>query len=122
MVVKIANVVSEDNVPLVKRRLVKLMNQIDTNISHDDDLQAFQGSFNAVHHDFLKVLGERFPSLSHKDKMLCVYIRMNMQTKEIAPLLGISVRGVEISRYRLRKKLELEERESLTDFLQKLTD
>ena len=122
MVVKIANVVSEDNVPLVKRRLVKLMNQIDTNISHDDDLQAFQGSFNAVHNDFLKVLGERFPSLSHKDKMLCVYIRMNMQTKEIAPLLGISVRGVEISRYRLRKKLELEERESLTDFLQKLTD
>lgn len=122
MVVKIANVVSEDNVPLVKRRLVKLMNQIDTNISHDDDLQAFQGSFNAVHHDFLKVLGERYPALSHKDRMLCVYIRMNMQTKEIAPLLGISVRGVEISRYRLRKKLKLEERESLTDFLQGLTD
>lgn len=120
-VTKITNSIDEDNLPSAKRRLIKLMTQINTNISHDEDLQAFQGSFNAVHHDFLNILSERFPDLSHKEKMLCVYIKMNMQTKEIAPLLGISVRGVEISRYRVRKKLGIEERGSITDFLQKLT-
>ena len=120
-VAKITNSIDEDNLPGAKRRLIKLMTQINTNLSHDEDLQAFQGSFNAVHHDFLNILSQRFPELSHKEKMLCVYIKMNMQTKEIAPLLGISVRGVEISRYRVRKKLGIEERGSITDFLQKLT-
>ena len=52
--------------------------------------------------------------------MLCAYIRIGMLSKEIAPLLNISVRGVEISRYRLRKKLGLEEGTSLTAFLQKM--
>lgn len=53
---------------------------------------------------------------------MCAYIKMNMLTKEMAPLLNISVRGVEIGRYRLRKKLGLDERENLTVFLQNLTE
>lgn len=116
------NSISEDNVPLVKRKISKLLAQIDTNLGHDDDIQAFQSSFDAVHHDFFKILDERFPGLSHKEKMMCAYIKMNMLTKEMAPLLNISVRGVEIGRYRLRKKLGLDERENLTVFLQNLTE
>ena len=116
------NSASEDNLPLLKRKITKLLAQIDTNLDHDDDIQAFQTSFDAVHHDFFKVLDERFPGLSHKEKMMCAYIKMNMLTKEMAPLLNISVRGVEIGRYRLRKKLGLDERENLTAFLQKLSE
>ena len=116
------NSASEDNLPQLKRKITKLLAQIDTNLDHDDDIQAFQSSFDAVHHDFFKVLDERFPDLSHKEKMMCAYIKMNMLTKEIAPLLNISVRGVEIGRYRLRKKLGLNERENLTAFLQKLSE
>lgn len=52
--------------------------------------------------------------------MLCAYIKMNLMSKEIAPLLNISVRGVEISRYRLRKKLGLDEKDNLAEFLQKI--
>lgn len=118
----IYNTMSEENLPNAKRRISKLLKQIDTNISHDDDIKAFQNSFDAVHHDFFKVLDEKYPGLSHKEKMLCAYIKMNMLTKEIAPLLNISVRGVEIGRYRLRKKLGLDERANLTKFLQKLAD
>lgn len=44
---------------------------------------------------------------------------MNLATKEIAPLMNMSVRGVETIRYRMRKKLSLEREESLTDFLNK---
>ena len=73
-----------------------------------------------MHHHFLQTLDERYPSLSHKEKMLCVYIRMNLLSKEIAPLLNISTRGVEISRYRIRQKLGLDSKESLTKFLQSL--
>jgi DNA-binding CsgD family transcriptional regulator len=45
---------------------------------------------------------------------------MNLLSKEIAPLLNISTRGVEISRYRLRQKLGLDSKESLTEFLRKI--
>jgi DNA-binding CsgD family transcriptional regulator len=49
--------------------------------------------------------------------MMCAYLKMELSTKEMAPLLGISVRGVETLRYRLRKKLGLEREESILDFL-----
>jgi DNA-binding CsgD family transcriptional regulator len=48
---------------------------------------------------------------------LCAYLRINLTTKEIAQSMGISVRGVETSRYRLRKKLEVPADVSLYDFL-----
>ena len=118
--VSLNNSLSEGNLPNIKRKMVRLIGQIDTNIEHDDDLEAFKGDFDAVHSDFFKILSERFPHLTHKDKMLCAYLKMNMISKEIAPLLNISVRGVEISRYRLRKKLDLDEKENLTEFLQRL--
>jgi FixJ family two-component response regulator len=104
----------------VKRKVVRLINQIDTNIKHDGDLEAFQDSFDAVHHDFFQILNTRYPDLTNKDRVLCAYIKMNLLSKEIAPLLNISVRGVEIRRYRLRKKLGLDEKENLADFLQHL--
>ena len=112
--------ISDDNLPAIKRKVVRLIGQIDTNIEHDDDLEAFRGSFDAVHHDFLHKLSEQFPSLSYKERMLCAYLRMNLMSKEIAPLLNISTRGVEISRYRLRRKLGLDEGASLSEFLQHL--
>ncbi len=52
--------------------------------------------------------------------MLCAYIRMDLLSKEIAPLLNISIRGVEISRYRLRKKMGLNTNVNLSEFLKKL--
>ena len=118
--VSLNNSLSEENLPSIKRKMVRLIGQIDTNIEHDDDLDAFKNDYDAIHHNFLMTLGERFPQLTHKDKMLCVYLKMNMLSKEIAPLLNISVRGVEISRYRLRKKLGLGEKENLSDFLRNL--
>lgn len=59
--------------------------------------------------------------MNNKDKLLCAYIKMNLLSKEIAPLMNISLRGVEISRYRLRKKLNLSEGENLVEFLQKFS-
>ncbi|MFW5757801.1 MAG: LuxR C-terminal-related transcriptional regulator [Bacteroidota bacterium] len=66
---------------------------------------------------FFKALKEKYPSLTPNDLRLCSYLRMNFNTKEIAQMLNISTRGVEISRHRLRKKLKLQQDENLVEFL-----
>lgn len=66
---------------------------------------------------FFKKLIEYYPNLTPNDLKLCSYLRMNFSTKEIAKLLNISTRGVEISRYRLRKKMNLDHEINLTEFL-----
>lgn len=116
----LSRTISEGNLVAIRQGMLRLITQIDTNIEHDSDLDNFQSSFDAVHNDFFKRLSALYPQLSSKDKMLCAYIKMDLMSKEIAPLLNISVRGVEISRYRLRKKLGLDEKDNLAEFLQKV--
>jgi len=60
---------------------------------------------------------KHFPSLTTTDLKLCAYLHINLTSKEIAQLMGISVRGVETSRYRLRKKLDIPGETSLNTFL-----
>jgi len=83
----------------------------------ESDWEQFAFHFDQVHHDFLKRLQQQYPQLSAKDQRLCAYLRLNLSTKEIAPLMNISIRGLEISRYRLRKKLQLEPDVNLNEFM-----
>jgi len=101
----------------VKKEIQQLLNMVNTDVKLDDDWEHFAQYFDQVHVDFLKQLRDRFPQLSASDLKLCAYLRMNLSTKEIAPLLNISVRGVEGSRYRLRKKLNLANDANLTEFI-----
>ena len=89
--------------------------KIDENISSHDDWQLFETNFERAHEQFLTKMKKMHPSLTPKDLRLCAYLRMNLSSKEIAPLLGISVRGVENHRYRLRKKMNLDHDENLID-------
>jgi len=70
--------------------------------------------------DFIAKLKLNYPSLTKKDIKLCSLLKMDLSTKDIAPILDITVRGVEISRYRLRKKLELAKEVVLTEFLKEI--
>ena len=83
----------------------------------DKDWEQFAIHFDGVQSDFLKTLKLHYPSLSAHEQKLCAYLRMNLSSKEIAQLENISVRGVEISRYRLRKKLQIPKDTNLFDFL-----
>lgn len=98
-------------------RLKHIMNKINRAIKNKDEWQVFETNFNEVHEDFFKDLLETYPQLTNKDLKLCSYLKMNLTSKEIAPLMGISVRGVEVHRYRLRKKMGLDKKENLTNFL-----
>ncbi len=77
----------------------------------------FAHHFDQVHIDFLKRIRETYPQLTANDQKLCAYLRMNLTTKEIAPLMNISIRGVEVGRYRLRKKLNLDSGVNLNEFM-----
>ncbi len=70
-----------------------------------------------VHFEFLKRLKEKYPTISPRELDLSTYLLMNMSTKEIAEVMNISNGGVELARYRLRKKLGLSRKENLTGFL-----
>ncbi|MDU8885666.1 triple tyrosine motif-containing protein [Yeosuana sp. MJ-SS3] len=90
---------------------------IDKNLNHSDDWNVFEQAFNNADKDFLKKMKSIHPNLTHNDLRLCAYLRLNLSSKEIAPLLNISSRSVEVKRYRLRKKIDLPHEESLTDYI-----
>jgi len=98
-----------------------LLKKVDNSIAHKDEWKIFEHNFNQVHEEFFNQLKKQFPELTPKDLKLCAYIRMNLSTKEIAPLLNISVRGVETHRYRLKSKLNLNNGNSLGSFLRNFT-
>lgn len=95
-------------------KIIKLINK---NLSNEEEWKVFEDNFDQAHNNFFKRLKKAFPALTPGDLRLCAYLHLNLASKEIAPLLNISVRGVEIHRYRLRKKLQLSTDENLTEFI-----
>ncbi|MEE4198397.1 MAG: two-component regulator propeller domain-containing protein [Bacteroidales bacterium] len=106
--------------PDAQKYLQKLIKNIERNTNQKEDWEKFEGYFDQVYEDFTKRIREQYPHLTPNDIKLCAYLRMNLSTKEIAPLLNISIRGVEVSRYRLRKKLNLSKDDNLIDFMMNL--
>ncbi|QNL52430.1 transcriptional regulator [Olivibacter sp. SDN3] len=98
-------------------QLKKISKIIDDARSDERDWNLFEESFNEAHENFFKKLKQTYPELVPNDLKLCAYLRMNMSSKEIASLLNITTRGVEIRRYRLRKKLNLQHDQNLSEFL-----
>jgi ligand-binding sensor domain-containing protein/DNA-binding CsgD family transcriptional regulator len=101
----------------LQSKIKQIERAIDADVRLDKNWERFESHFDQVHENFFKNLRAKFPNLTPKDQKLCAYLRMNLSTKEIAPLLNISVRGVEISRYRLRKKLNLDSEDNLVSFI-----
>jgi len=99
------------------RKFLSLLSDFNENIVGKDSWSVFKESFDRIDRDFLKRLFEVHNSLTASDLKLCAYLRLNLSSKEIAPLLNISERSVEIKRYRLRKKLNLKHDESLTNYI-----
>ena len=86
----------------------------------DDDWERFTYYFDELHMSFINRLKEKYPDLTTNDHRLCAYLRMNLSTKEIAALSNISPRGVEGSRYRLRKKMDLPNELNLNEFMNEI--
>ncbi len=95
----------------------KINRLIEQGIEDEHEWEVFEQLYDQAHGDFFKRLKEKHPQLTPSDLRLCAYLRMNLSSKEIAPLLSISVRGVEERRYRLRKRLNLSTDVNLTELI-----
>lgn len=105
---------------LPETQLAKIQNVINEGMDNERDWNLFEKSFNEAHENFFKKLTADHPHLVPNDLKLCAYLRMNMSSKELASLLNITLRGVEIRRYRLRKKLDIPHDKNLVKFLMEL--
>ncbi|HEY0047087.1 MAG TPA: triple tyrosine motif-containing protein [Flavobacterium sp.] len=104
---------TEDN----SKNIKTVISTINKNISEEDTWDLFKEAFNNADKDFLKKIKSTHSLLTPNDLRLCAYLRLNLSSKEIAPLLNISVRSVEIKRYRLRKKMDLPHEQGLVEYI-----
>lgn len=110
------------NVKKADERLQALRQHLEQDNRNDSiDWQRFEENFDEVNAGFCKRLTEMYPWMNKQERKLCIYIRLGMQTKEIAPLLGLSTRGVEMMRYRMRCKMDLDAQANLKEHLTKIT-
>ena len=98
-------------------QIKSVIRTIDKNITNDDDWEFFEEAFNNADKDFFRRLQEKHKELTPNDLRLCAYLRLNLSSKEIAPLLNISIKSVEVKRYRLRKKMNLAHEAGLTEYI-----
>ena len=96
------------------RHLIRLIRDVEKG---DQELDHLTMHFNNVNTDFFNRLRDKYPELSQNDLKFCAYLRMNLSSKEMAQLMNITIKAVEVGRYRLRKKLQLMPDTNLYEFL-----
>jgi tetratricopeptide (TPR) repeat protein len=110
---------SSDN-PDITNCFNNLTNLIQGNQELDKNWEQFKLHFEEVYHGFFEKLNKEFPLLTASDHKLCAYIKMNLNTKEVAQMLSITAASVDKRRNRLRKKLELPKGVRLHEFINHL--
>lgn len=108
------------NTPVEEReaRIKELTLNVQQNLQIQKDLDEFQKTVDLSNKEFFHKLKKSFPELTKNEERLCAMLRLNLSSKEIAALNNTSIRAVEMGRYRLRKKLQLDPEQNITTFLQ----
>lgn len=101
----------------LKKDITSLELEIHQNVNIQSDMNEFQRKVEQISEGFYYTLKEKYSFLTVKEQRLSALLRLNLSSKEIASILNISVKSVEQSRYRLRKRLGLAKEENLTEFL-----
>jgi DNA-binding CsgD family transcriptional regulator len=95
----------------------KLLRIIDQTANEEDEWAHFQQQFELIEPSFLKNILNQFPALTPSDLKILTLIRMNLDSNEIARILRRTPESTKMARYRLRKRLELSNEESLEQFV-----
>ena len=117
---EIVTIKSQMKDPESRHNLNKLSLMISQNISIDRDREKFQLHVDEQNSRFLQLLSDNFPSMTENEKRLATLLRLNLSSKEIASILNISPKSVEMNRYRLRKKLGVPSAVGLSEFIREL--
>lgn len=94
-----------------------IINQIDQVLDRDDEWNHLKEHFNTVFDGFYDRLLQKHPSLTETELRHCMFIKLHMQTKEISRILLIDPRSVQTARYRIKKKMDLNEDQDLREYL-----
>ncbi len=94
----------------------KIAALLNKNMDIDEDWKMFLIQFEQKHAGFFHRIREVHPDLTSNDLKLCACLRLNLSSKDISSLMNISLRAVENSRYRLRKKLDIPSTQNLNDY------
>jgi len=97
----------------VTKKIAKMIKLIDRNLQMDQEWKEFETIFQQVHADFFNALMDKYPGLSPAESRLCAMIKLNLHSRDVAAIMSISHDSLRIARYRLRKKLKLENGENL---------
>ena len=97
-----------------------IVNKIERQFRESNDWVEFDYHFKKANPDFFNKLHKLHPNLNANDNRICAFIKMQMPTKQMADFLGINVKSLEMTRYRLRKKLALKDRADLNHYLNTL--
>lgn len=103
-----------------KKQLQQLVMKISQNVNHEQQWKEFTGIFEQVHQVFFDKLNTLYTDLTNNDIRLLALHKMNMDSKDMATILGISPDSLRVARYRLRKKLNIPEGDTLGAFVQGL--
>ena len=90
-----------------EERRRRVLRKIDSYMNDKENHELFEKYFNTIHDGFFTRLLQRHPGLTPNEMRICAYIKLNLNTKEIAAYMNISPSSVEIARHRLRRKMEL---------------
>ena len=112
-IVKLKKIPTEQN----RNTLNGLIQTINQQINLADEWSSFKEQFERIHPNFIQKLKKAFPNLTYRDLRHCSYIRMNLSNKEIARIQNITLKSVEMTNYRIKKKLNLVSSQKLGDFV-----
>jgi AraC family chitin signaling transcriptional activator len=101
-----------------RKKLLEIFQKLNRHKIGEEYMEVFDVHFEKVHHNFFERLKELNSELTKRELRLCAFVRMNLSNKEISPLLGISLRGIENARYRIRKKLNVAVEDNFAAFLE----
>lgn len=99
------------------KKIKKIRKSIDYNFSLDDDWQEFESVFQNIHQEFFNQLRQQFPDLTSADIRLCAMLRLNLNSQDIAAIMGISQDSLRVARYRLRKKIGISKGGNLYSYI-----
>ena len=111
---------SSKNIKEKEKHIDNLLSQINQSMNIDKERKTFYLHIEETNNDFFLKLEQSFPTLTLKEKQLAALLRLNLSSKEIAHLQNISPKSVEMNRYRLRQKMNIEQGDSLTEFINKI--
>lgn len=100
-----------------RKKLKSVFKILNGEFAMEGSWERFEIHFNQINNNFLDKIKEQYPALNHREMRVCAYLKLNLSSKEIAPLMGISYRGVESLRFRIRKKINLDSSINLTEYI-----